>query len=312
MDQPASLGFAGTPGFAVPSLEALLGSRHSLRWVLTQPDRPAGRGRQPTAPPVKHRALAAGLPVAQPEQLRDPEVLGGLERPDLVVVIAYGLMLPRWFRDWPRLGCVNVHASLLPRWRGAAPIQHALLAGDTETGVSLMRITARLDAGPVYAQQALSVLAGESAGALHDRLARLGAEMLTESLEALLNGALPATAQDESRATYAPKLTKAQAALDWRQPAAVLEHQVRALNPWPVAEARLESGQRLRIWEAEACGLDAAGPPGTILASADGLDVATGRGRLRLLTVQAPGARAMATREYLNAHRLTGARFALV
>jgi len=313
VSSPATLGFAGTPEFAVPSLAALLATPHPVCWALTQPDRPAGRGRQPAAPPVKHAALAAGLRVAQPERLQDASVLAGLERPDLVVVVAYGLMLPRWFREWPALGCVNVHASLLPRWRGAAPIQHAVLAGDAETGVSLMRITARLDAGPVYAQRALAIRPGESAGELHDRLASLGAQLLAESLEALLAGRLPARPQDEGAVTYAPKLTKPQAALDWRESAESLARQVRAFNPWPVAEATLESRGRLRIWEAESL-LEgsASAPPGTILCAADVLEVATGRGRLRLLKIQAPGSRVMSARDYLNAHPLGGARFAPV
>jgi methionyl-tRNA formyltransferase len=310
MGSPATLGFAGTPEFAVPSLEALLASGHDVAWVLTQPDRAAGRGRRLTAAPVKQGAAAAGVAVAQPENLREQSALHGLRRPDLVVVVAYGLMLPRWFREWPRLGCVNVHASLLPRWRGAAPIQRALLAGDTRTGISLMQIVARLDAGPVYAAEALEIAAGETAGELQARLAALGARLLGGRLEALLAGQLAALAQDEAEVSYAPKLAKGEAVIDWMQSALAIERQVRAFNPWPVAESALTDGRRLRIWRAVAIPRTVAAPPGTVVeAGAEGIEVATGQGVLRLLEVQAPGARVVTAGQFLHAQRLAGIDF---
>jgi methionyl-tRNA formyltransferase len=310
MQSRALLGFAGTPEFAVPSLQALLDGPHAVAWVLTQPDRPAGRGRRVTSSPIKQIALGAGLPLAQPASLRDPAVVAGLPRPDLVVVVAYGLLLPRWFRDWPRLGCVNVHASLLPRWRGAAPIQRALLAGDTTTGVSLMQIVARLDAGPVFARTSVPVLPGETAGELHDRLAGLGARLLADSLDDVLAARTDPVPQREADATYAHKITKAEALLDWQQPARQLECQVRAFNPWPVAEGLLTDQRRLRIWRAASLAAPAQAPAGRIVAAtATGIDVATGSGQLRLLEVQAPGARVLSARDYLNAHSLAGVHF---
>jgi len=312
MSSAAKIVFAGTPDFAVPSLRLLLSTDTDIAVVLTQPDRPAGRGRKLAQSPVKREALAHGLDVCQPAALA-PGTLGRHTEtvPDLMVVVAYGLLLPSWLLEWPRLGAINVHASLLPRWRGAAPIQHAILAGDTETGVSLMKIESGLDTGPVYGRRSLSIGPGESAGALHDRLARLGAELLGDSLAEILSGALSPVPQGDEGVTYAPKIAKADAPLDWTQSAVELERRVRAFNPWPVSEAVSADGGRVRIWEAalredRPC----TRPAGAVIAANErGIDVATGEGVLRILKLQPPGGRVMAAQAYLNAHPLEGTAF---
>jgi methionyl-tRNA formyltransferase len=307
----ATIAFAGTPEFAVPTLEALIASGADVSLVLTQPDRPAGRGRQVTASPVKLAAAERGLRVAQPHTLKAPGALDGLgAAPDLLVVVAYGLLLPSQMLTWPRLGCVNLHASLLPRWRGAAPIQRAILARDAATGVSLMRIERGLDTGAVYRERSTPIGARETAGALHDRLAVLAAEMLAGALPELLAGKLSPTPQQEALATHAPKITKAEAALDWRRGALELDARVRAFDPWPVAECRLDNGARLRVWRAEPLGAKTAAAPGTIVAAGGaGIDVATGAGVLRLIRVQPPSGRVMDAAAYLAAHSLDGAAF---
>jgi methionyl-tRNA formyltransferase len=307
----ARIAFAGTPDFAVPSLRALIAAGATVPAVLTQPDRPAGRGRRLTASPIKELALEHGLRLEQPTTLRDPALLPTLgERPDLMVVIAYGLLLPRALLGWPRLGCVNLHASLLPRWRGAAPIQRAVLAGDATTGISVMQMDAGLDTGPVHLTRATSIDAHETAGMLHDRLAALAAEALLAALPSLLAGTSVSVPQRNELATVAPKISKAEAHLDWRKPALVLERQVRAFNPWPVAETALSDGRRLRIFEASALGAAPMAPPGAIVAAGRaGVDVATGDGVLRLRRVQPPSARAMDVDAYLAAHSLAGVAF---
>lgn len=305
------IAFAGTPDFAVPCLRSLLAGGYEISLVLTQPDRPAGRGRRVTRSPVKREALEQGLNVCQPLRLAGgavPEDWGGA--PDLLVVAAYGLLIPRWLLDWPRTGAVNVHASLLPRWRGAAPIQYAILAGDVETGASIMKMDAGLDTGPVYSRQKLAIEAGETAGTLHDRLARRGAELLVEALPGILNGVLKAEPQDDALATHAPRIAKSDGVLDWTAPAVELERRVRAFNPWPVAETRVRNGERVRIWEAVALeGRSREFPGSVIRAGADGIDVATGAGILRIRSLQRSGGRVMGAGEHVNAHPLKGETF---
>ena len=303
--------FAGTPEFAVPPLAALLDAGHQVVAVYTQPDRPAGRGRQIQPSPVKALALERGIPVEQPVSLkRDPEAVDRLRAlaPDLMIVVAYGLLLPPVVLEIPRLGCVNVHASLLPRWRGAAPIQRAVLAGDPETGVCVMRMEEGLDTGPVYRRLATPIGPRETAGQLHDRLASLGAQALLEALPDILAGAVPEP-QNPALATYANKLVKEEARIDWFAPAERTACQIRAFDPWPVAEARLD-GTVLRIWEAEALSKPTEAKPGTVLETGrDGILVATGAGILRILRLQAPGKRPMSARDFLNARSLDGQKF---
>ena len=294
--------FAGTPGFAVPCLRAAA-ERGEVVAVYTQPDRPAGRGRQPAASPVKVEALARGLPVFQPENFKTAaarEQLRALE-PDLMVVVAYGLILPQAVLDIPRLGCWNVHASLLPRWRGAAPIQRAIEAGDTQSGVCLMQMEKGLDTGPVLLSQSLPIGASDTGGQLHDRLAELGAQVLADGLGLLRAGIRPvAKPQPAEGVTYAHKLDKAEAKLDWTRPAAELANRVRAFNPWPMAEA-VVAGERLRLHGAAALDEAPAAAPGTLLrAGRDGLDVACGEGVLRIRVLQRDGGKAITAADYLN------------
>ena len=303
--------FAGTPEFAATVLAALLASPHRVLAVYTQPDRPAGRGRRARASPVKRLAKDHGLPVEQPERLGGDVARRVLAdyRADAMIVAAYGLLLPPAILDTPRLGCINVHASLLPRWRGAAPIQHAILAGDRETGVSIMQMDAGLDTGPVLARAACPIHDDDTAGSLHDRLAALGAATLLEVLADL--PARRPEPQDETLATHAGRIAKRDGLLDWSRPAVELERRVRAFNPWPVAHAFLppgaggRGGGRLRILEARVRPGAVGAAPGTVLASgAAGIDVATGDGSLGILTLQPEGGRVMAARDYLNAHPL--------
>jgi methionyl-tRNA formyltransferase len=298
--------FAGTPDFALPGLHACLAADAEVVAVYTQPDRPAGRGRKLTPSPVKQAALAADIPVEQPESLKPAEAQARLRdyAPDLMVVIAYGLILPRAVLAIPRLGCWNVHASLLPRWRGAAPIQRAILTGDAETGVCLMQMEAGLDTGPVLLRASTPIAADATGGSLHDRLAELGAEQLGGALRRLIAGeSLAATPQPETGVTYAHKLDKAEARLDFSRPADELARKVRAFNPWPVAEADV-AGERLRIWKAEARDGETHGsarPGAVIAASRHGLDITCGTGVLRILTLQRAGGRPIGAADYLNA-----------
>ena len=297
--------FAGTPEFAVASLRAAA-RHHEVVGVYTQPDRPAGRGRGLMPSPVKLEAIARGIPVFQPESLKTAEAQQQLRdlQPDLMVVVAYGLILPKAVLAIPTHGCWNVHASLLPRWRGAAPIQRAIQAGDTETGVCLMQMEAGLDTGPVLLRQHTPIQAGELGGSLHDRLAELGAQVLSDGLGLLRAGLKPiAQPQPEQGVTYAHKLDKAEARLDWSQDAQVLERTVRAFNPWPIAEAQL-AGERVRIHGAVALADNQGKAPGTLLAAGrDGIDIACGQGALRLRVLQREGGKAITAADYLNARR---------
>jgi methionyl-tRNA formyltransferase len=298
--------FAGTPEFAVPTLAALIDAGADIPAVLTQPDRPAGRGKRLRASPIKQLALQHGLEVWQPESLRDADwqnrivALGA----DLMVVVAYGLMIPDLLLDTPRLGCWNVHASLLPRWRGAAPIHRAVEAGDPETGVCVMKVVKALDAGPVYHRVKTPVMPADTSGILHDRLALMGARALVYCMDLARAGKLPTPEeQDSGAATYAHKLTKAEAELDWNQPAEVLSRRVRAYNPWPVAWCKL-GGQRLRVWQAEAVEADLY--PGQVVSDPHVLMVGCSSGALKLLEIQKAGGQRMAVEQFLNAHRLIG------
>ena len=297
--------FAGTPEFAVSSLRAAA-RHHEVVAVYTQPDRPAGRGRGLAPSPVKLEAVARGIPVYQPETLKDPAAQQQLRdlQPDLMVVVAYGLILPRAVLTIPTHGCWNVHASLLPRWRGAAPIQRAIQAGDASTGVCLMQMEAGLDTGPVLLHQELPIAATDTGGQLHDKLAELGAQVLSDGLGLLRAGIKPvARPQPEQGVTYAHKLDKAEAKLDWALDAQALARTVRAFNPWPIAEAQL-AGERVRIHGAVALDLAHGQAPGTVLAAGrEGIDIACGQGALRLRVLQREGGKAITAADYLNARR---------
>lgn len=300
--------FAGTPDFSVPCLEACRASGAEVVAVYTQPDRPAGRGRKLTPSPVKQAALDAGIPVEQPEALKSEAARATLAAyaPDLMVVVAYGLILPRKVLSIPRLGCWNVHASLLPRWRGAAPIQRAILAGDAESGVDLMQMDAGLDTGPVLLERRTPISPEDTGGTLHDRLAALGADVLADGLARVMAGeSLLPRPQPEDGVTYAHKLDKAEARLDFTRPAIELERQVRAFDPWPVAEGDV-NGETLRIWAARA--IDGHGAPGSVLGmSREGIDIACGEGALRVTALQRAGGKRITAADYLNAMKTRGA-----
>jgi len=299
--------FAGTPEFSVPVLQAVLDSRHSVVAVYSQPDRPAGRGRKLTPGPVKQLALQQHIPVCQPTTLNSDKARHELAelRPDLMVVVAYGLILPQAVLDLPARGCVNLHASLLPRWRGAAPIQRAILAGDRQSGVCLMQMEAGLDSGPVLAEVRTDIADEDSGGSLHDRLSQLAADLLVRHLDDLELGVLEPIVQDENLVSYASKLDKAEAVINWHQDAAQLERQVRAFNPWPVAQAKYQ-GQVLRVWSAKAIDVGAGMPGSVVAAGKQGIDVACGSGCLRLLTIQLPGGKRLSAGDFLNARCLDG------
>ncbi|MDP2227939.1 MAG: methionyl-tRNA formyltransferase [Moraxellaceae bacterium] len=307
MDSSLRIVFAGTPEFAAESLKALLQQgEHEVVAVYTQPDRPAGRGRELKASPVKQLAQEHRIPVLQPASLKDPEAVAELAAldPDLMVVAAYGLLLPADVLDIPRLGCLNVHASLLPRWRGAAPIQRAILAGDRETGITIMQMDVGLDTGAMRYMERFPISDNDTGASLHDRLALLGGEALVAALELLVAGELPAEAQNNDDATYARKLTKEEASLDWRQPAEQLARAVRAYNPVPVAFTTL-AGQVVRIWQAKALAETTTAPPGMIIsADRDGLRIAAGNGSVLLLeALQLPGGKPLSVLQLLNARR---------
>ena len=293
----------------MPALEALVRSSHRVVAVYTQPDRPSGRGQQLAASAVKQCALRHALPVEQPATLREPTAVERLQRwpADVMVVAAYGLLLPQSILQTPRLGSINVHASLLPRWRGAAPIQRAIAAGDAESGVTIMQMEAGLDTGPMLLTRAVPIAARETAATLHDRLATLGAQALLDALDEIAQGTATPRVQPAEGVTYATKLRKEEAAIDWSRSAAEIDRQIRAFDPWPVAETRW-NGQQLRVWEAMPIDLPSPSSPGAVLgSSAAGIDVGTGDGVLRLTRVQSAGRKAMSAAEFLNAHRLDGA-----
>jgi methionyl-tRNA formyltransferase len=297
--------FAGTPDFALPTLRALLDSKHSVCAVYTQPDRPAGRGRHLSMSPVKECALTAGIPVCQPTTLRDAQVQAELKawQAELMIVVAYGQILPPEALQAPQLGCINVHASLLPRWRGAAPIQRAMMAGDTQTGITIMQMDVGLDTGAMLLRETCPILSEDSGQNLHDRLAALGASSLIKTLTTMEAGELQPVLQDETQANYAQKLSKLDGKIDWTQSAAPIERQVRALNPWPVAYT--ESGQHhLRIWQVQLLTEKTAAAPGKIVAiTHHGIDVATGDGVLRLTKIQEAGGKPMDVSAFVNAPR---------
>lgn len=297
--------FAGTPAFAVPALEALLRSGHQIRAVYTQPDRAAGRGRKLTAGAVKQCAQKHGIKIHQPDKLTHEENSLRAYAPDAMVVIAYGMLLPASLLAIPRYGCLNVHASLLPRWRGAAPIARAIEAGDTITGVSIMQMDAGLDTGPVLAEAQISVHESDTAQTLHDRLATLGASTLLTTLEHLARGEVRPHVQNSAQACYAKKLRKDESLLDWTAPALVLHRKIRALNPWPVASTTWH-GKKLRLWDVGPLPPPSApGAPGTVIqADASGIRVLTGAGVLTLTRLQAEGGKILPAGEFLNGHLL--------
>lgn len=301
------IAFAGTPEFAVPALETLLASPHEVVGVITQPDRPAGRGRRLAPPPVRTAAEAAGLSVIQPERLERATLARATGGDcDLMVVVAFGQLLPADVLEWPAHGALNLHASLLPRWRGAAPIARAILAGDRETGVSAMQMTPALDAGPVLARRRCAIAADDTAATLHDRLAALGPNLLSEVLADLPGHVAAAQAQDDAAVTFAPKLRAAEAVIDWGLPAAAIERRVRAFDPWPGARTALAE-RALRLRRARVLASAAGAAPGVVVAAGDdGVDVATGEGMLRLLEVQPAGGRAMPASDFARGHDLVG------
>ena len=309
MTEPRVL-FAGTPAFARVSLAALLAAGIRPLAILTQPDRPKGRGRKLSPSPVKQLALEAGIDVLQPATLRDEAVqqtLGDFEA-DIMVVAAYGLILPQAVLDIPRAGCLNVHASLLPRWRGAAPVQAAIRAGDAESGISLMQMEAGLDTGPVYRMARLTIGDNETAGELHDRLATLGGELLAGSLEAILDGRLEAEPQDDAASTYAGKITREDAEIDWHQPATTVDRCIRAYNPVPGAWTELD-GELVKIWRARPDGT-LAGAPGAVLGdTAVGIQVACGTGGVVIESIQRAGKRPVKGAEFAARKRLDQAVF---
>ncbi|MBJ6566944.1 methionyl-tRNA formyltransferase [Enterobacter hormaechei subsp. hoffmannii] len=297
--------FAGTPDFAARHLDALLTSGHQIVGVFTQPDRPAGRGKKLMPGPVKVLAETHGLPVFQPASLRPEEnqkLVADLNA-DVMVVVAYGLILPKAVLDMPRLGCVNVHGSLLPRWRGAAPIQRALWAGDAETGVTIMKMDVGLDTGDMLYKLACPITAEDTSATLYDKLADLGPQGLIETLQQLADNTATPEVQDEAQVTYAEKLSKEEARIDWPLSAAQLERCIRAFNPWPMSWLMIDE-QPVKVWKASVINGNASAEPGTIIdASKNGIQVATGEGILNLESLQPAGKKAMSAQDLLNSRR---------
>ncbi len=308
MSQGLHIIFAGTPEFAAEHLKTLLGSRHEVIAVYSQPDRPAGRGKKLTASPVKEVALANNIPVYQPLNFKAPEAIAELSslQADLMVVVAYGLILPKAVLEAPRLGCINVHASILPRWRGAAPIQRALEAGDNETGVTIMQMDVGLDTGDMLIKAYCPILADDTGGTLHDKLIQIGSQALLNALDQLQAGAVKPEKQNDSLSNYAPKLSKEEATLNWTLPALTLERRVRAFNPFPVAHTKpagAADDQRIRVWAASAIDKTSPHAPGSISQITEqGLWVACTEGQLILEQLQLPGKKAMKVSEILRGH----------
>ncbi len=301
--------FAGTPEFALASLRALLESRVVPVAVLTQPDRPAGRGKQLKASPVKEFALQHGIDVLQPESLRGDDIVAELTalQADIMIVAAYGLLLPQAVLDIPKAGCLNVHASLLPRWRGAAPIQAAILGADEETGVCLMSMTAGLDCGPVFISETLQIGVDENAGELHDRLAAAGGKLLVEHLADIIDRRISAAEQNEAAATYARKIKTSDASIDWQRPASELARLVRAYNPVPGAYFMLDS-ERIKCWQAEETDAEESSAGTVMAAGPDGVVVACGQGALRLIELQRPGKRPVSAAQFVSNIDIVGRR----
>lgn len=309
LKSPLRILFAGTPEFALPPLRALVEAGCEIVAVLTQPDRPAGRGKKLRASPVKQLALEHGFSVLQPPSLSDPACLKQLENlhPDLLLVVAYGLMIPARLLALPAMGCWNIHASLLPRWRGAAPIARAIEAGDAQTGVCIMQMEAGLDTGPVFHRLSTPIEAHDTAGTLHDRLAAMGAQAMTHCLGLALTGELPKPQpQDHTRAVYANKISKAEGELDWNLPARVLLRKIRAFNPWPVAWCELE-GQRVRIWQAEEVENTTTGPSGRLIAAElPSLVISAADKALKIIEIQRAGGKRITADAFLRAQRKSG------
>jgi len=324
LSKPFRIVFAGTPEFAATILVSLLENSRSRSHsqvstsafevvaVYSQPDRPAGRGRKQRVGAVKQVALDAGLPIYQPESLKAPEQQAELAEldADVMVVVAYGLILPIAILQTPKRECINVHASLLPRWRGAAPIQRAIIAGDQQTGVTIMQMEKGLDTGPMLHTSSIDIRSDDTAQSLHDRLAILGAETLLQTLDDMINDRLKPIVQDDSLSNYAQKLSKTEAAIDWSRSARIIERQVFGFNPWPVAFCQLD-GEPLRIWKAKAKKMTSSEntnlTPGKVLSqSADGIEVTTGEGVLLLTEIQLPGKRAVAVQDFINSRNLVG------
>jgi len=305
---PLRIIYAGTPEFAVPALQALLASAHSVTAVYTQPDRPAGRGRVLTASPVKHCAIEHGIAVEQPVNFRSDDAVLNLQQyqADVMVVAAYGLILPQVILNSPRYGCINIHASLLPRWRGAAPIQRAILAGDTKTGITLMRMEAGLDTGPMLRSEAIDIGEHETSAHLHDRLAALGASMLLPLLNEMPDCLQYTSKQLESSVTYAKKILKQESRIDWQYSATQIDRQVRAFNPWPIAETTW-CGKQLRIWQTSVVDTHSAAAPGTVLhTDINGIQVACGDKILNIVQLQLAGRSVVSAAEFIKGHTLIG------
>ncbi|MGF1704275.1 methionyl-tRNA formyltransferase [Enterovibrio baiacu] len=309
MSQSLRIVFAGTPDFAARHMAALLSSHHDVVAVYTQPDRPAGRGKKLTASPVKMLALENDIPVYQPASLKSEDAQQELAAigADIMVVVAYGLLLPKAVLDTPRLGCINVHGSILPRWRGAAPIQRAIWAGDEETGVTIMQMDEGLDTGDMLKIATLSIDAKETSATLYERLAELGPDALVDCLDDIAAGRAVAEKQDDALANYAKKLSKEEALIDWRLTAIELERCIRAFNPWPMSYFTLtanDTEHNIKVWDAEVDAEQSDKAPGTILsADKTGIRVATGEGVLRLTSIQPPGKKAMGAADILNSRR---------